>query len=275
MGDKWTDWHNAIFGALKLEFLEYKDALEFTSEYKLTSAPLRIDVLIVKKIKDIVIEKNIGRIFRNDNIIEYKSPKDNFRIIDFNKTFAYCYGYASKKEMSITDISLTILLSMEPKIVFRHIKDVYRWDIDEDIPGFYVVSGAGMAFPIQFIVTKKLSVSENLWLNTLRENAPRESIEKVLDELKNVENIEKATLAAYIYVLASANDRTIEEIRKMEDSRFDALMERTGLAAKWEQRGREQERQQWQAETQQWQAEKADLLRQLQETQQRTVNNGR
>jgi hypothetical protein len=46
-------------------------------------APLVIDAIVVKKKKDAVIGKNIALIFREVNIIEYKSPKSYVSVADF------------------------------------------------------------------------------------------------------------------------------------------------------------------------------------------------
>jgi predicted nicotinamide N-methyase len=54
-------WHPAFVQAIKLELEPYQDALEFIAEYQLTSEPLEIDVVIIKKAPDLVIEKNIAR----------------------------------------------------------------------------------------------------------------------------------------------------------------------------------------------------------------------
>jgi hypothetical protein len=266
-----NDWHNAVFGAIQLEFVDYKDALEFTSEYPITTEPMRIDILIVKKIKNIVIKKNIGQIFRNYNIVEYKNPNDNFTVTDFGKTLAYCYAYTSKNEVPITDISLSIIVSMEPRTVFQHLKDVYGWNINEKYPGIYIVSGAGMAFPIQLINSKKLPESENLWLKNLREGVSVESLEKVFDESKKLKGTDKVTFAAYLYVLGNANKETMKELIKMEKSAFDELMEETGMAAMWEQRGMEKANQQWEAKTQQWQSKEAEYQRLLDEERRRNA----
>jgi transposase len=64
-------WHPAFVQAIKLELEPYWDALEFIPEYPLTAEPLEIDVVIIKKAPDLVIEKNIARIFRKINILEY------------------------------------------------------------------------------------------------------------------------------------------------------------------------------------------------------------
>jgi hypothetical protein len=50
--------------------------LIFEIERDLTAAPLKIDVLIIKKRKNVAIKKNIAEIFRHYNIVEYKSPDD-------------------------------------------------------------------------------------------------------------------------------------------------------------------------------------------------------
>jgi len=66
-------WHPAFYEAIQMELEEYGQDLQFISEYALNTEPLRIDVVIIKKHKDIPIEKNIATIFRKVNILEYKS----------------------------------------------------------------------------------------------------------------------------------------------------------------------------------------------------------
>ncbi|MDR0871387.1 MAG: hypothetical protein LBN39_11405 [Planctomycetaceae bacterium] len=51
-------WHPAFFEAIQLELEEYRDVLIFNIEYDLTAAPLKIDVVIIKKRKNVVIKKN-------------------------------------------------------------------------------------------------------------------------------------------------------------------------------------------------------------------------
>jgi hypothetical protein len=58
------NWHPAFVEAIQMELSDYKDNLEFHSEYQLTSEPLRIDCVVIKKPPDLVIEKNIAAIFR-------------------------------------------------------------------------------------------------------------------------------------------------------------------------------------------------------------------
>ena len=65
-------WHPAFAAAIQLELDEYKDYLDFSIEHELTDEPLKIDVVVIKKLKDIEISKPIGRILKGYNVFEYK-----------------------------------------------------------------------------------------------------------------------------------------------------------------------------------------------------------
>ena len=80
-------WHPAFYAGLQIELQEDKDNLIFENEHQLSAKPMEIDVLIVKKEKALPVKKNIGRIFRMHNIIEYKSPTDYLSIDDFYKVY--------------------------------------------------------------------------------------------------------------------------------------------------------------------------------------------
>jgi hypothetical protein len=66
-------WHPAFFEAIQKELEAYKNVLEFEAEHPLTEAPLRMDVLIIKKRRNVVIKKNIAAIFRAHNVVEFKN----------------------------------------------------------------------------------------------------------------------------------------------------------------------------------------------------------
>ena len=94
-GNQTLGWHPAFVEAIKLELEDYGDSLVFYPEFQLTAEPLRIDCVVVKKTTDIVIKKNIAAIFREVNLVEYKSPDDYISVDDFYKDYAYTYLYAS------------------------------------------------------------------------------------------------------------------------------------------------------------------------------------
>ena len=58
---------------------------------------MAIDILIIKNETKHKVKKNIGRIFRKHNIIEYKSPDDYLSIDDFYKVCGYTYFYKADR----------------------------------------------------------------------------------------------------------------------------------------------------------------------------------
>ena len=108
---------------MELEFLQYKDLLDFNREFPLSKEPLRIDLLMIKKIKDVVLDIDIGRLFKTYNIIEYKSPKDGLTIDDYIKTVGYAYLYkglgATVDAVPLSELTATIVRDTEPTELFK------------------------------------------------------------------------------------------------------------------------------------------------------------
>ena len=95
-GEK-IQWHPAFDAALQIELGEEAKYLTFEPEHLLSKKPMQIDVL-VKNEKKVKIRKNIGRIFRQHNIIEYKSPEDHLNIDDFISLWLYLYLQNGSRE---------------------------------------------------------------------------------------------------------------------------------------------------------------------------------
>ncbi len=93
-------WHPAFFAGICIEFREEENKMNFESEHQLGTKPMQIDVLIIKKNSNEPLEKNIGRIFRKHNIVEYKSPTDYLSVDDFYKV----YGYACFYKADVTQV---------------------------------------------------------------------------------------------------------------------------------------------------------------------------
>jgi hypothetical protein len=236
MDEERISWHQAFYGAVHLELEEYRDILEFHTEYPLTTEPLRIDALIIKKKAEVVIKKNIAAIFRRDNIIEYKGPGDTLSVAGFSKTMAYCYLYSSLNNLPVTEITLTLVVNGYPRRVVEHLGTVYGWEAREREGGIHEVRGSGMAFPIQIIESRKLGEGENLWLVSLREGLGVGSLRAVLRE--SALRKDDAALGVYIHMLLRANRETLEEVLAMGDATLEEVLERSGITAKWEARGR-------------------------------------
>ncbi|MDR0731381.1 MAG: hypothetical protein LBF63_06905 [Treponema sp.] len=229
-------WHPAFVQALKLELERYKDALEFTSEYQLNAEPLEIDLVIVKKEPGLVIEKNIVRIFRRVNILEYKSPEDYFSVYDFYKVPSYAYLYAALNKTGTRDMTVSTIETRHPRDLFAYLEGE-NCSVTAASPGVCVVGGYPVA--IRVIESRKLPFEENLWLKGLGNDLNAAVAGAILEESRK-----RATeIGAYIHAVLSANKETIEEILRIADGTLPLdemmteLMKEFGLTAKWEKRG--------------------------------------
>jgi hypothetical protein len=217
-GDKIrTSWHPAFLEAIKLELDQYGDALEYVPEYQLTREPLRIDVVIVKKRKDLRITKNIAAIFRGDNIIEYKSPTDYISIEDFYKVYAYACLYLTmrpKAAAGVSDLTITFVGSRHPRKLMEHLERVRGYVVEKSSPGVYSVRGDPV--PMQIIDTRELPVEENLWLAQLDNRLDSDGARRLVRELDREDRAER--MAAYIDAVYTANFEVMEEVSKMSDT---------------------------------------------------------
>ena len=163
-------WHPAFGAVLRIELERELDLLEIVDERQLTKEPLQMDVLVVKKEKDIRLEKNIGRIFKSYNIIEYKSPEDYLSINDFYKVYAYACLYQSDTdrvmEVGPREITLTFVCMRYPRKLLGHLKETRGIRVSRQGDGIYYLEGDALA--MQLLVTGELSERDNYWLQHLR-----------------------------------------------------------------------------------------------------------
>ena len=228
-------WHPAFIEAIKMELEEYRDFLEFFPEYQLASEPLRIDCLVIKKAKDVVVKKNIAAIFREVNLLEYKSPEDYVSTADFYKVYGYACLYASiSKEVAVSGITISFVESRHPKKLLKHLREFRKYTVEESSPGIYTVIGD--IFPIQIIDSRKLSSEENLWLKDLDNRLGVDEMVHLLGESRRRGNA--ARIGAYLDVVIRANHSILEEVVNMSSKTptMEEILERTGLAAKLEAR---------------------------------------
>jgi hypothetical protein len=227
-------WHPAFFEALQMELREYRDVLEFHSEYQLTAEPLRIDCVVIRKVKNAVIKKNIAAIFKEWNLFEYKNPGDYVSVDDFYKVYGYACLYASFRKVPITGISVSFVESRYPKKLLKHLRDDRGYTVAESAEGIYTVKGD--IIPIQIIDGRCLSAGENLWLKSLSDRLNPAEINQINEEIDRQNK--DVPIAAYCDVIIRANARIIQEAIEMgKRVTIEEVMENTGLGAKLEARG--------------------------------------
>ena len=182
-------WHPAFFAGIQIELGDEAEYFSFEAEHQLGTKPMAIDVLI-KKEKERRIRKNIGRIFRTYNVVEYKSPTDYLSVDDFYKVYGYACFYKSDvsnvDSISIEDLTITFVSTNYPRKLIRHLREIRKYQIHKVEKGIYYVYGDQIL--IQILVTSQLDPSENLWLRSLTNNLhERQMTSKLIDEYRKHE----------------------------------------------------------------------------------------
>lgn len=204
-------WHAAFFEALQLELHQYLDALNFVDEHPLSKEALIIDVLVIKKAHDVVIEKNIGRIFKDINLFEFKSEKDSLTIQGYNKVMGYAYLYASFAPAHISDITVSFVVTVHPKSLLNYLQHDRGFTVKDAGNGIYCIEGD--TFPVQILESKKLSPDKNLFLKNLRSNLNIEDAQRIVDAYMRLKEFESKN--AYIDRLIRANQDVFKEVLSM------------------------------------------------------------
>ena len=216
-------WHPGFFAGIQIEFEEEAHKLTFENEHQLGTDPMRIDVLIIKKLTSESIQKNIGRIFREHNLIEYKSPEDYLSIDAFYKVLGYACFYKSDVQyvntIKIEEITISYVSKKYPRKLIQHLKTVRGYQLTPQGNGIWYIEGG--IFPMQLIVTSRLSKKENFWLKNLTNDLKNTSDAELLFteyEKHKDSNLHKSVMN----LIMKANKEVFKEAR---NNMCEALME--------------------------------------------------
>ena len=219
MQKKKIQWHQGFSAALRITLQEEMEFLEMQEEYLLSWKPLQIDILILKKKKELTIRKAIGRIFRRYNIIEYKSPEDYLTINDFYKVYAYACVYQSNtdriNEVDPRELTITFVCSHFPREMVRHLEEVRGIHINLAGKGIYYLKGDPI--PIQLLITPELSREESYWMQNLRTDLKAGGEIREL-MMRYEQNRKRKDYEAVMDLITRANWEQMEEEKKMCDA---------------------------------------------------------
>lgn len=222
-----NQWHQGFYGAMELELREDAHNLTFEMERNLGKEPLRMDMLVIKKSKDLPIANEIGHIFRKHNVIEYKSPRDGLSIDDYVKTVGYACIYKSlantTDEIPVEDITITIVRDIFPGEMIKTLNSLGN-KVEEVTKGIYYVSGNTM-FLTQIVVTSQLT-EEHTWLRVLTDRIEEQDVINFSREGKKLTTQgEKYNIDAIYQVSVKANRKFYEELKRRDKDMCEALME--------------------------------------------------
>jgi hypothetical protein len=204
-------WHPAFITAVQLDLKPYLDKIEILPEFPLTSEPLKIDCIIIKKEKGLVINRNFAAFFRDWNIMEYKSPEAYVSINDYQKVYAYACLFSAFKNVPVGDITISFVQSRYPRKLIDFLRKARNYTVEETSPGIYTIKGDVIA--IQIIDSRKLSSDENLWLKNLRRKLDKTAIDKAIVEREK--HFKSSNYDAYFDVIFRANPEVFKEVMEM------------------------------------------------------------
>ncbi len=227
MSDIKIQWHPGFVAAMDLELAENRTDLVYEKEYNLNTKPLEIDLLVIKKDKDIRTANEIGWIFRGYNVLEYKSPDDSLDIDAFYKAGAYAslykaYGKVSD-ERKADDITVSLIREVRPDGLFEYFR---RHNIRTANPyqGIYYVQDA-VLFPTQIIVSGEMDRRNHTWLKALSGKMKKQDIKELLEKIGAIKlTFDRELADSVLEVAIKANRQIVKELRG-DGSMCQALLE--------------------------------------------------
>ena len=223
-----TQWHPAFCAAMRLELIENKADLDYENEYNLNTKPIQMDLLVIKKSKDVEIKNEIGKIFRGHNIMEYKSPEDSLNVDTYVKVVGYACLYKASEvhvgDIDLDDITLTLVREGKPRELLKWFEK-NDYEVREMYQGIYYVDKAG-SFPIQVIVSGKLSVENQKWLTLLSSKLKEKDAKRIVIQTEKMEKqAEKVYADSVLRLAVEENPIVFHKVRGESEHMFEALKE--------------------------------------------------
>ena len=153
-----TPYHVGFIGGLVCENWGWRDSLTYVPEKQLTSLPLRIDCLVLKKKKSILIDTDICRHFLGHNIVEYKSWRVPLNIQIISQALVYAFQYlrlgSDKTPVRPYDLTITIFRHVFPRKFFKEMAK-YGWHYIQIYPGVYQITGVS-CIPLYIVAGRRI-----------------------------------------------------------------------------------------------------------------------
>ena len=219
-------WHPAFCGAMEMVLVSDKQLFEFLREYPLSKEPLRMDLLIIKKLSETKpVQNEIARRFKKYNIVEYKSPDDELSIDDFYKTIGYACLYKglgdSVNQIPAKELTVSLFRDRYPRSLFQALEQE-GFEIKEESEGIYSIQGV-IPFDTQIIVTSRLKGDTHRSLRLLSRHIREEDVKAFAEEVMRMKDPgDRNNAEAVLQASIAANRDLYEEIRR-RDRMVDAL----------------------------------------------------
>ena len=219
-------WHPGFQGATEWELKANKNDLTFEYDHPLSKEPLKMDALIIKKDPAVIIQNDIGKLFKPHNVVEYKGVGDALNIDVVYKALAYACLYKSLgdhvNEIPAEDVTITIMRAEYPKDLFD-VLESSGIHMEEKYPGIYYLTGR-IQFETQIVVFSRLDETHPAY-RILGPGAKQDDIKQFLmDARLAVEPWEIQDIKALLEVSVASNKETYRKVKE-EKAMGEALQE--------------------------------------------------
>ena len=177
-----------------------------------------IDLLVIKKPPHVKVKNEIGHLFRQHNVIEYKSPKDSLNIDDFYKTLAYAFFYKSLAQevdgIPVSQLTLSLVRQGYPREMVKKL-EAEGMQVHRQYPGIYYIADAPIS--AQIVVTQELDAENHRSLRVLTSDLNEADARGFLEEASNLTNKgDKDNISAVLTVSMNANYAVYEDLQRSE-----------------------------------------------------------
>ena len=163
--DLYNQYHPPFCDAMIQIFEQDTCKYEYKREYPINSLPNKFDLMIIKKRKDSVSGKGMGKIFRKYNIFEYKSPGHALGVREYHIVMAYANLFAGyMKKVQFEELTVSFVREGKPRKLLNYFEE-HGFQIFMPENGIYYVKKQDH-IDMQIIVTKELG-DEYIWLKVL------------------------------------------------------------------------------------------------------------
>ena len=222
-----SDLHAGFEAILRIDFHGFGEKIRIEREHLLGEGPPRTDFLVLIEDENVRMEKEIFRIFRKFNVIEYKSPRAslNERVLRKICGYACLYvGYSEhEKDIPSDQVTISIFRHKKNNRLFKQLAEKNRL-IESDTKGIYYVTGY-TDFPFQIVITGELEGSEYTAYRALTRGASKADVIRLMDDSKmTTDDAEQEHYRILVSTVLEKNPNYVEGFKVEDDMKYKAVM---------------------------------------------------
>ena len=221
-----SDWHAGFEALLRIETHKYADRVHISTEEEIGEVPPRTDFVILVEDEQVEWEKEIFRIFRKINILEYKNPHDalNRRVIRKVCGYANLYIGAAEHENERPENQVTLS-------IFRAVKNPELFDemendgtlVRDETPGIYHVNGY-TNLPFQIVITGELKGEEYAAYRALTDKADAADVMQIIEDVgQEMDDAVREHYRVVLRLVAVRNPQFIEAIKRGDIMSYEEM----------------------------------------------------